>query len=659
MAVSYQTQKCTSCASTKLEYDKETKLWHCMYCGAVIERREEVDTMFTIKNVVRQVLVDIAYVRMTSAQNNLIECEKIDSKYIGTIIASMAYEMNMIIHGNINSAEQKNMLAQLKKNYLVLKAINECSTEEEIALYEFLESSEAVGVLILLFDSIGAAARRDALFDFFTPSDIYSRRLNSNLINYSIKNEKYDIFDEIIRNTDNIDVKSAIKIILDKYPDGDKKVVNLTTLISYSDSFTEDERKIFDNYINCSSDIIDTKFEITKVLFLNSIYLPIDTVMKNVISRISEIDKVSDLIEIIMKKHLLDSEVSVFLEYAIQECSYKVCKFILDQLYFTKQFVEVSYKHFVFICKRADSVENRIRMIDATLKFNTSEKIREQFVSEYLCEVSEKLEDRDKMIDYLFSIIDSISVASIDKYLISVSIDGDNKENIVKKLFSMKINKSFFRNTINTYITKTTDSPKKVCEIVAILIEADLPVSSSAVLNMITSLRFDSQTTVNILKRLKAASISYGDIFNQYIANVTAEKFNSKIFYELLTAQSNINETAFSRYLLYIKDYSVAKINAVSKMNELCYSNANDIRCSVYHNNNTISCNLIQGYILICPDNVDTAGEILSILSARKSNIQSDINISGSGRKFKKYISANKNFLGPVTTELCSEYGVI
>lgn len=658
MAVSYQTQKCTSCASTKLEYDKETKLWHCMYCGAVIERREEVDTMFTIKNVVRQTLVDIAYVRMSSAQNNLVECEKIDSKYVGTITAEMAYEMNMIIHGNINSAEQKNMLAQLKKNYLALKIISEIPTEEEIALYEFLDSSEAVGVLILLFDSIGATARRDALFDFFTPSDIYSRSLNSNLVNYSIKNEKYDIFDAIIRNTDNIDVKSVIKIILEKYPDGEKKAENLKILISCGESFAEEDRKLFEEYINQSSDCINTKFEITRELFANSIYLLVSTVMKNIISKTSEIGKVSELIELIMKKHLVDSEVYVLLEYAIEECNDDICRFILEQLYSTKQFVELTYKHFILILKRDTAVDKRIDMIDTALKFNVSEKIKENFVSEYLCEVRENAEDREKMLDYLFSLVDSISVISAEKYLVSVSIDDDNKPNITKKLFSMKINKSFFRNTINTYILKTVDASKTVCEMIDILVAAGLTVSSSAVLDMILSLRFDTGTTVNILRKLRSASINYGDIFSQYITNVTDAKFNSAVFAELLAAQSNVNEASLSRYLLYIKDLSAAKISAVSKMLELCYSGTENIRCNVQHNNNTVSCNLIQGYMLICPDDEDTASAILSSLHAGKSALNSEVTVSGSRKKFKKYIFANENFLSPVTAKLCAKYSV-
>ena len=51
MTVSFVARKCTQCAG-KLQYIKEKKIWKCLYCGAEIERQEQYDGLFTIKNVV-------------------------------------------------------------------------------------------------------------------------------------------------------------------------------------------------------------------------------------------------------------------------------------------------------------------------------------------------------------------------------------------------------------------------------------------------------------------------------------------------------------------------------------------------------------------------------------------------------------------------------
>ena len=57
MAVSYVSKKCPSCASTKFIEDKISKSWVCTYCGTVIERHEEADTLYTIKNIAVNLLV--------------------------------------------------------------------------------------------------------------------------------------------------------------------------------------------------------------------------------------------------------------------------------------------------------------------------------------------------------------------------------------------------------------------------------------------------------------------------------------------------------------------------------------------------------------------------------------------------------------------------
>ena len=121
MGVSFVARKCTQCAG-RLQYIKEKKLWKCLYCGAEIERQEQYDGLFTIKNVVRQCLLDTAFRRLDSAAKNLVECEKIDSRYVGTLIAKITHEMiSIITPGACSERDVRNLFAQLKKNYEALK----------------------------------------------------------------------------------------------------------------------------------------------------------------------------------------------------------------------------------------------------------------------------------------------------------------------------------------------------------------------------------------------------------------------------------------------------------------------------------------------------------------------------------------------------------
>ena len=178
MAIRYTSQKCDSCGSTKFDYIEKLNMWECAYCGNRIERHEEVDTMFTIKNVVRQVLVDVSYQRFNDAKNNLVECEKIDSRYVGTNIARISYLLNAAMYNAQSQQEQRNMFAQIKKYYLALCSDGRISEEEQV-LYEFLDSAEAIGTLILVYDTLGDNKRLEMIYPLFKTEEVYSMHLNA------------------------------------------------------------------------------------------------------------------------------------------------------------------------------------------------------------------------------------------------------------------------------------------------------------------------------------------------------------------------------------------------------------------------------------------------------------------------------------------------
>lgn len=659
MAVNYVTQKCTSCAGTKLEYIKELNAWRCSYCGTLIERHEQVDTMFTIKNVVRQALLDVAYTRMDSAQKNLVECEKIDSRYVGTIIAEIAYEMNMIIHGDISQNEQRNMFALLKKNYMALNSISEIPTDEEIALYEFFDSSEIIGLLILVYDSLNATKRRDFIYQYFNASEIYSLELNTDLINYSLKNQNYEVFDKIVNNVDNIDTKSVLSLILNKYPDGEKKRVNAVMLAEIEGSLSEEDKKMSEEYLENSGDCIETKCSIAIALLNTPARPSVECLMKNVITNLTEEKDISQIFDAVMKKQLLDVEIYTILDFAVLECSDNACRYILNKFYETKQFVEFSYKHFNAILLRNSNAEIKKQLIDVGLKFNVSEKTKETFISTYLCDTEDLIENRKILIPYLLSLVEMLSTNSVEKYLFKCSIDKEMKSEVVKMIFEMKINRSFFHNTLSNYV-KTSNDPFVVKkEVIYTLISVGLNISTDAILELLYQNSLSVDERIDLLRQLKNNSISTDEITNNYLTNVNVLEFEPNIFAELISVTTTITEKSFVRYVLEIKDLDAAKIGYVSKMSSMCYDNVANIRCSVNHNGRSILCNIIQGYILAAQENEEVAVSILSALRANCGDINTEIDASGSRMKFKKYINMQKNNLDSKTRRLCVESRIL
>ncbi len=657
MAVSYVAQKCTSCAGTKFDYDKDTKMWKCLYCGAVIERHEQADTMFTIKNVVRQAILDIAYKRMDSAQNNLVECKKIDSRYVGTIIADIAYEMNMIVNGGISKSEQQNYFSMMKKNYSMLRSLGDSPTEEEIALYDFFESSEVTGVLILVFDSINAAARRDALLNYFDPSSVFSMSLNGNLINYALKSGNYEMFNTILHNTDNINKKSVLNSLLSKYPDNGQKGENAVYLFERENDFTDDDQKRYEKYIRESGDSAETKCIIAIELCKKGLRPSVDCLMNSIVNSLQDQELMGQLMSTVIHGELVDVEIATIVEYSLVRCGSDICTEILSMLSDSGKYVEFSADHFTTIIGREDlDDESRKSIISLMMQFEVTDKVKYRVVTEYLCETPDEPEKRMEMISFLLSFVDDLSTNTVEKYILCCGYDKENKPAIVNMLFDLGLNRSFFNNTLSNYILTSKDDFKVKKEIVYSLLERGLRINSKACAEIITDHNIPEQQRVDILRMSKTAGVNYDDVMDMYLLSITPLQFEPEIFGELFPDSTKISTKAFIRYVLDFHDLSAAKIGNVGRMMTMSYQNPANINCSIIAMNDRIECNLIQAYILSTRESPETAQNVLEAMGGNKSTASADIFVSGAKYKIKKY-AAMKNKsgeLGETSKALCA-----
>ncbi|MBQ2716036.1 MAG: hypothetical protein IJF21_04480, partial [Clostridia bacterium] len=562
--------------------------------------------------------------------------------------------MNMMIHGGISPTEQRNMFAQVKKNYSILMEAGEDPTEEEIALYEFLDSAEAVGLLLLVYDSLGAIKRRDFVFNFFNPEEIYSLDLNTDLINFCLKNDMLDVFDKIVSNVDNIDKRKTLALVLEHYPDNDQKAANAVPLIE-SGALNDDDREMIEEYLTDSPDSTANKYH-TAVAACRSAARPsVECLMKTVIAHLSDGPELANIFEAVMSVELGDLETYTILEYALNECEDKACLFILNKFRETKQFVEFTHRHFAMILERRSPAEAKKKMIEAGLNFNVSPKNKELFISAYVCDTQDSVENRAELIPYLLSLIDSLSTNSIEKYLTSCSLDKEQKPAIVKLLFDMKINNSFFHNTLSNYIIHSGDPVEVKKEIIYILASAGLGVSHKAVFELLRSSAVPVEERVQILKLLKNGGLEYNEILTEYLNEVDYSDFNGYILTELISGATAISETALARYVLEFDDEPATKVTNVTKLASVCYSRLSGVRCSVNHNGNAVYCSVLQGYILNPPDPLNAALPILSAFRREFPELGAEVDASGVRMKFKKYVASQKKQLSEITKALCKE----
>ena len=103
-----------------------------------------------------------------------------------------------------------------------MKSQNPSITDDEEALYEFLEEADIYATLVLVFDSLNDTSRRITFYLYLMQKE-YIQKLQIATFFYAIKNNHLDMVDDIISNANNVDVKAALSEILTKYPDGKER----------------------------------------------------------------------------------------------------------------------------------------------------------------------------------------------------------------------------------------------------------------------------------------------------------------------------------------------------------------------------------------------------------------------------------------------------
>ena len=386
MASNYKSLRCDCCAGT-LEYSKTKKVWICQYCGNEMRREEEYDGLYTIKNVVKQTLAELAYGRLDTAQKNLAECEKIDSRYVGTMLARIAYQMyTLITPGACAPGAAKSLIGQLKRGYEEFLAVDAGISTEEEALYEsFEDQSEVLGVLIVVFDSLGDTLHRDFQEQMLDPSKIYSPVLNENLLRYAMKNQKQSLTAAILKNADNLNCKNALILVLNEYADGKEKCEHIGRLMQRV-SFTLDDKKIFENYLEKSADSYESKFCVYKYAADAKAAPSMEYAVRYLMSQIQQDEeKIRELILQICKTKTKDVELYYLVDRIFAEHNGRMALIELQALRDSEIFLSISARNICIMLNRADlTVNEKVDFLDVIHYWKIDARTNDAVLADYL-----------------------------------------------------------------------------------------------------------------------------------------------------------------------------------------------------------------------------------------------------------------------------------
>lgn len=663
MATSYKHLRCPGCDGT-LKYVKEKKVWECIYCGNEIRREEEYDGLYTIKNVVKQVLVDLAYNRMDTATKNLVECQKISSDYVGTLIAEICLKVfTLITPGACQQSEIRGIFGQVKRLYMKLESVADggISAEEE-ALYEaFDENGDAFGVLVLVYDTLQAQAHLQFVLDLFDASYVYSKSLNANLLNYALKNGKSEIADKIFANSDNINCHDAFFVCLNSYEDSNQKRQRLIPIMEKAE-FRQDDYKKIDTYLTNTMDGIETKIMIYEKSVSYGIASPMQCVVEHILNEPNISDmQISDVYKAFCATKPKDAELyDLITDIYIKHKGENACK-EMQELVNNDIFIKMSDKLVRGMVVRKDlTVDERIKLLEHAEQCKLSPKDNDAIITEILLRVDESFENRITLVKTLIEYIDTISTNSLTEYIVNSTVDGDKKPEMLEELFKLNLNMSFFRDVLNNYIKYSKDSSETKNAVTQLLSNSGIGVDSNMLLDIACEANEANyvekadliQKSINNGTRVNADSLSL------YLERVPVEKYHSELISLLTTPISRITDKALANYVLFSEDPMEIKLQNAIVFAEKNGKTFGESECEVKHLNSTIKCNLFQGYVLAADDSSVTVQSIVGAMKQAKAKLNAPILVNGKSQKFKKYITDNKSQLSQMTITLCEENNV-
>jgi len=654
MAVTNYSKRCTSCGGNKWEYKKELKIWICRYCGNQVERQEEYDGLYTIKNVVRQVILDSAYRRLEQADRNISECQKINARYAGTLVAGICFRLIAAVSGGFGNNDPKALLGQLRRDYQALTEESSEMSDDETAVYEFLDSADAWAVLAMVFDTLGDEQRREYLLTLVEPSQVFSKETNKSLLRFALKNNRDQLTEQVLSNEENLDIPDAFQTVLESCPDGEMKGRLAARLLAAGAVKPGDEEGIED-YLN-GPDSAPTKAAITVAACEAGLAPNLEIVMREVLGS-ADVGQMQQILSALLGRRLYDGEVELLIDFAAAQKDAEKCLAVLDALANSGQFVALNVRQAQnYACNSEFEPEQRKEILQRLEKFNAPDRMWETVAGYYLCQGRDSVEARDAVFSMLLEPITSVPARDFEKYVLQCVVDGEEKPARIRQILELSgMNTGFFRELAGKYLQSGKDDPEVRPAVLHQMLECGLSIDGTALIDYVCTASDSDDSKVELLQlSVKNGTALRADALSTYLEKC-ADTFSPQIFAALYKDASSVSNKALENYVLRCKDAPAVKPQNALTLAKRIGISLGASSCIVTHLGTRISCSLAQAYILTTKDDIGLADRMVNAMTGSGTKLTTEVRTSIKTMKFSKYLNENKEKLSPVTTQLCQD----
>ena len=165
----------------------------------------------------------------------------------------------------------------------------------------------------------------------------------------------------------------------------------------------------------------------------------------------------------------------------------------------------------------------------------------------------------------------------------------------------------------------------------------------------------DLQETIEYIQRMTNNGGRFrNDALSTYLEKARDHCYHSQIIKALYSPAGRISPAAITNYVLFGKDDGT-KVQNLRAFSSQCSVPLGTSGCQINHLGHTITCSLIQGYVLATGDSEPTAIDIVNMMKDAGARLNPVIRADQTDMKFKKYAVDNKDALGMLSRKLCED----
>ena len=267
-------------------------------------------------------------------------------------------------------------------------------------------------------------------------------------------------------------------------------------------------------------------------------------------------------------------------------------------------------------------------------------------------------DDKDTRLEILKELLVEgcpISNSTVKNYVVKTTRDKENKFDIINLIFATGINKTYLGDLLSEYLISACDEKSIKDAITELLINDGFKIDSNVLMQYIANGSDEIDAKIfKVKKFLQNGTQVKADCLESYILSVGKTNVFSEELFNLLAKNAfAISANAYAKFLLECAD--IDKVRHNSKILSSITSDLNASYISLSHLGNSLTCNVLQAYILNAKDSYDVVKAIVNEMLASKIKLNSEITVGNSMIKFKKYVADNKTSLSPLTLQICEE----